>query len=324
MFSKKRQTVRKSPGGAEGEKKMAPDLKRLFSKRKKEERPQEGKKPGMKKPKRVLTGIVLPRLSLPSIGVVFLALALVMQFGLLGRNTYIATNANTIDWGMSFQEEGKSPVGNSSKEFLLKYNAFFLGDESRKVAYLTFDAGYENGYSSAILDTLKKHGAKAAFFLVKHYIDSQPDIVRRMVEEGHIVANHTATHPDMTNLGADAFKKELDECQAAFKNATGQDMAMYYRPPSGKYSEGNLKEAQQLGYMTVLWSSAYADWDNSKQPSREAAVKTLMSRVHPGAIVLLHLTSKTNGEILDEYLTKLEAQGYTFETLDDLKAWSAK
>jgi len=264
------------------------------------------------------------KFSLPQIGVVFLLIALALQLGILGRNTYISANADTIDWGMSFQEDNKPPVGNSTKEFLLQYNAYYLGDESRPVVYLTFDAGYENGHSTEILDALKKHNVKAAFFLVKHYIDTNPDIVKRMVEEGHIVANHTTTHPDMTKLSAAEFKKELDDCAASFKAATGSDMAMFYRPPSGKYSEGSLEEAEKLGYTTILWSSAYADWDNNKQPSPDAAIKTLMPRTHPGAIVLLHLTSATNGQIMDEYLTRLEKMGYTFETLDQLKAWSVQ
>ncbi|MCL1914373.1 MAG: polysaccharide deacetylase family protein [Eubacteriaceae bacterium] len=263
----------------------------------------------------------MDKLSLPQIGVVFLCIALLMQFALLGRNTYISTNSDAVDWGMSFQEDGAAPIGNASKEYLLQYGAFFLGDESNKIVYLTFDAGYENGYTEKTLDILKKHNVKAAFFLVGHYINTQPELVSRMVNEGHIVANHTNTHPDMTKLNKTDFAKELAANAEAFKTATGTEMANYYRPPSGKYNEENLKMAQELGYTTVLWSSAYADWDNNKQPTVEQAFNKLMPRLHPGAIVLLHLTSATNAEILDEYLTRAKQAGYTFKTLDDLREW---
>ncbi len=229
-----------------------------------------------------------------------------------------SASANT-NWGLSFQEEGKTPVGNASAASLKQYDAYYAGDPSQKTIYLTFDAGYENGYTPAILDTLKKHNVKAAFFVVGNYIETSPDLVKRMVAEGHIVGNHTYHHPDMSKISAmEDFKKEITSLEALYKETTGQEMEKFYRPPQGKYSESNLKQAQELGYKTVFWSLAYVDWYVDQQPSKEEAFSKLLPRIHPGAVVLLHSTSKTNAEILDELLCKWEAEGYTFGTLHDL------
>lgn len=235
-----------------------------------------------------------------------------------------SASANT-NWGLSFQEEGKTPVGNASAASLKQYDAYYAGDPSQKTIYLTFDAGYENGYTPAILDTLKKHNVKAAFFVVGNYIETSPDLVKRMVAEGHIVGNHTYHHPDMSKISAmEDFKKEITSLEALYKETTGQEMEKFYRPPQGKYSESNLKQAQELGYKTVFWSLAYVDWYENKQPSKEEAFEKLLGRIHPGAVVLLHSTSKTNGQILDELLTKWEEMGYRFESLDHLTAQSAR
>ncbi len=229
-----------------------------------------------------------------------------------------SASANT-NWGLSFQEEGKTPVGNASADFLKQYGAYYAGDPAKKTIYLTFDAGYENGYTPAILDTLKKHNVKATFFVVGNYIETSPDLVKRMTEEGHIVGNHTYHHPDMSKISAmEDFKQEISTLEALYKETTGKEMEKFYRPPQGKYSESNLKQAQELGYKTVFWSLAYVDWYVDKQPTKEEAFSKLLPRIHPGAIVLLHSTSKTNAEILDELLSKWEAEGYTFGTLHDL------
>ena len=225
----------------------------------------------------------------------------------------------TAGWGLSFRTEGAPPVGNVGSAQLKQYDAAYLGDTQKNVIYLTFDAGYENGCTAKILDTLKKHDVKAAFFLVGHYIDKNADLVRRMVAEGHTVGNHTMHHPDMSKIeDKAAFSKELTDLEELYREVTGEGLAKYYRPPQGIYSEANLKLAQELGYRTVFWSLAYADWDNAKQPSKEQAFSKLLPRIHPGAVVLLHSTSQTNAEILDELLTKWEELGYTFGTLEDL------
>ncbi len=224
----------------------------------------------------------------------------------------------TENWGLGFGKAGSKPTGNASIDEMKKYDAYYMAEGEEKVLYLTFDCGYENGNTGAILDALKKHNAPAAFFVVGHYLETAPELVKRMVEEGHTVGNHTYHHPDMSKLSDEAsFRKEVEGVSEKYKEITGTDMAMYYRPPQGKYSTENLQMAKDLGFSTFFWSLAYVDWNVDKQPSREDAMKKLTSRVHPGAIVLLHNTSKTNGEILDELLTKWEEMGYTFRELSD-------
>ena len=222
-------------------------------------------------------------------------------------------------WGLNFAEKGAQPRGNKSAEYLSQFDAFYVGAEEDKVIYLTFDAGYENGFTPAMLDTLKKHGAPAAFFLVGTYIRDHSDLIKRMVDEGHIIANHTMTHPDMTLINSkEAFKKELALVEDVYRTITGEEIPRFYRPPRGIYSEANLKLAKELGYTTVFWSLAYRDWENDKQPAKEEAFNKLIPRVHPGAIILLHNTSKTNAVILDELLTKYKEMGYRFEALTHL------
>lgn len=227
----------------------------------------------------------------------------------------------TENWGLGFGASGKCPTGNSSAQELQQYNAYYVEETKEKKIYLTFDCGYENGNTEAILDALKKHNVSATFFVVGHYLESAPDLVNRMVDEGHTVGNHTYHHPDMSKISdAASFQKEMDDVRTLYKDITGEEMKMYYRPPQGKYSVANLQMAKDLGYSTFFWSLAYVDWNVDSQPSHEEAFGKLTKRIHPGAIVLLHNTSKTNGEILDELLTKWEDMGYSFGTLEELLA----
>lgn len=227
------------------------------------------------------------------------------------------------NWGLGFGAEGTQPTGNVTADELKKYNAWYVGDKNKKTIYLTFDCGYENGNTEPILDALKKHNAKATFFVVGHFLESAPDIVKRMEEEGHAVGNHTYHHPDMSSISELAsFQKEIDDVASLYQSITGKEMIKYYRPPQGKYSTENLKMAKELGYNTFFWSLAYVDWNVDNQPTKEEAFDKLLTRIHPGAIVLLHSTSKTNGEILDELLTKWEEMGYTFAPLSELIAES--
>lgn len=239
----------------------------------------------------------------------------------IARNSPAAVqaSASNTNWGLSFQENGKQPRGNASADYLKQYNAYYIGAADKKVIYLTFDAGFENGYTSTILDTLKKHNVKAAFFVVGNYLKTSPDLVKRMVNEGHIVGNHTFNHPDMSKISnMESFQKEMVAVEDMFFEITGTKLPKFYRPPQGKYSVTNLKQANELGYKTIFWSLAYVDWYQDKQPTKEEAFEKLIPRIHPGAVVLLHSTSKTNAEILDELLTKWEAAGYQFGTLNDL------
>ena len=234
-------------------------------------------------------------------------------------NLLLGSVVETGSWGLSFRQEGQTPVGPASSQQLAQYDAAYVGDTSQKVLYLTFDAGYENGCTAQILDTLKKHNVQAAFFLVGNYIEKNADLVRRMVEEGHTVGNHTMHHYDMSKLSdKEAFSKELTDLEALFKEVTGQEMEKYYRPPQGIYSEKNLTMAKELGYKTVFWSLAYVDWNNDSQPTKEYAFEKLLPRTHNGAVILLHSTSQTNAEILEELITKWKEMGYRFGTLEEL------
>lgn len=223
------------------------------------------------------------------------------------------------NWGLGFGQEGQPPTAAVSAAELKQYNAYYIGDSSQKVIYLTFDAGYEAGYTPQILDALKKHNVSATFFVVGNYIETSPDLINRMIEEGHTIGNHTYHHPDMSKISTlESFNKEMTSLADLYKEKTGEELVKFYRPPQGKYSIENLKMANELGYKTFFWSLAYVDWYQDKQPTHEEAFKKLLGRIHPGAIVLLHSTSKTNAEILDELLTKWEEMGYSFGTLSDL------
>ena len=281
-------------------------------------------------------------------------------FGALQLSSFVSDKdyLNTIadgNWGLSFQNEGSAPVANASWDYLAKFNAFYIDAEAaglstagaqaadpgskaaavpgaqttspgsalpatEKPIYLTFDAGFENGNTAPILDALKKHNAPAAFFLVGNFIEKNPDLVKLIVDEGHIVGNHTYSHPDMSAISdADSFKSEISKLENAYTTVTDKELPKFYRPPQGKYSESNLQMAKDLGYTTVFWSLAYVDWYQDKQPTEEAALKSLTSRIHPGAILLLHSTSSTNAKILDKLLTEYEKMGYTFHPLTDIK-----
>ena len=232
---------------------------------------------------------------------------------------FLGSVMETGSWGLSFRTEGSAPIGSAGVDQLKQYDAAYLGNTSEKVIYLTFDAGYENGCTAKILDVLEQHNVKAAFFLVGNYIERNADLVRRMAAEGHIVANHTMHHYDMSKLGEKAaFAKELTDLETLYFDCTGQEMPKFYRPPQGIYSEENLRMAKELGYKTVFWSLAYVDWNNDAQPSKEQAFSKLLPRIHNGAVVLLHSTSRTNAEILDELLTKWEEMGYRFASIEEL------
>ena len=225
----------------------------------------------------------------------------------------------TGSWGLSFRENGTAPIANAGVSQLKKFDAAYIGNTEEKVIYLTFDAGYENGCTAKILDTLKAHQVPAAFFLVGNFLERNGDLVRRMVAEGHIVGNHTMHHYDMSKISdKESFSQELKGLEDLFREVTGKELPKYYRPPQGIYSEENLKMAQELGYRTVFWSLAYVDWNNDKQPTAQEAFDKLIPRIHNGAVVLLHSTSQTNAEILGDLLTKWKDLGYRFGTLEEL------
>ena len=223
-----------------------------------------------------------------------------------------------MGWGLSFQTEGLPPAAPMTAEKLQELGGAYWDADGEKVLYLTFDAGYENGFTGEILDILKELEVPAAFFLTGDYLNREPDLVRRMTAEGHIVGNHTMSHPDMTAVDGETFRSELQGLEEKYFDITGQTLPKYYRPPQGVYDENSLKRAQELGYQTVFWSLAYADWDNDHQPDPNEAVEKLNRRVHDGAVVLLHATSKTNAQILKQLLTGWMEMGYRFAPLTEL------
>lgn len=237
----------------------------------------------------------------------------------IAKQSALPSSSQSSNWGLSFQEEGKRPVGNATIEELSRYNAFYAENTEEKKIYLTFDAGYENGNTPAILDALKKHEAPATFFVVGNFISENQELIKRMEAEGHIVGNHTMTHPDMSKISTqESFQKELSGVEDIYKEITSKEMTKFYRPPQGIYSTLNLSMAKEMGYYTFFWSLAYVDWYQDNQPDPQEAIEKLTRRIHPGAIVLLHSTSSTNAQILDELLNKWEDMGYSFHSLNEL------
>ena len=248
----------------------------------------------------------------------FVTLGAAVLSGVLLLGMALDRAVPTGSWGLSFPSQGQPPAAPMSAERLRELDGAYWDADGGKVLYLTFDAGYENGYTDEILDILQKQQVPAAFFVTGDYLKRSADLVRRMTREGHIVGNHTLHHPDMTALSAEEFAAELQGAEELYFDITEQTMPKFYRPPQGVYDEKTLERAKGMGYRTVFWSLAYADWDNDHQPDPEAAVEKLNSRIHDGAVILLHATSKTNAEILDRLLTGWKEMGYRFAPLTEL------
>ncbi len=232
------------------------------------------------------------------------------------------TETAGYSWYCKNNDSHTPPELPSEFSFMVGNGGYYLDEKATEddpVLYLTFDAGYENGNIAKILDVLKKHEAKGAFFVLGNLIRRDTALVRRMLDEGHLVCNHTDQHHDMTKITDPAkFKAELDALAAILREYCGCDPAPFYRPPEGRFSERNLKCAADCGYKTIFWSFAYADWDNSRQMSHDKALKKVLSHTHNGEVILLHPTSATNAAILDQLLTEWEKQGYRFGTLYEL------
>lgn len=226
-----------------------------------------------------------------------------------------------IQWGFKKGEKGKpAEAGKERDELLKKYGSVYIGDTSKKEIYLTFDNGYENGYTGQILDVLKKEKVPATFFVTGHYLESAEDLVIRMVKEGHIVGNHSYYHPDLTQVDDARVKRELEKVKALNYKITGQKQMSYLRPPRGVFSERTLKLAKDEGYAHVLWSLAFVDWQTDKQKGWEYSYNNIMKQIHPGAIILLHTVSKDNADALEKVIKDLKKEGYSFKSLDELFA----
>ncbi len=251
--------------------------------------------------------------------VLLLAGIIVLNFSI-----YNTSAEESYSWYCKREKGNNQPPIPSEFTFLKEYDGLWLNTarnsaDDKKVAYLTFDAGYENGNLGKILDILNEKNVPGAFFILINLIESHPELIERMRADGHMVCNHTAYHKDMTKIRElDGFRTELDKLNSAYTELTGSEMAKFYRPPEGRFTKTNLMFAKELGYKTVFWSFAYADWDNSKQPSVEYAKKKILDNIHNGAVILLHPTSATNAAILGDLIDEMRTMGYEFGTLDDL------
>ena len=236
--------------------------------------------------------------------------------------TVFAADTTAYNWYTKNNTTHTPPPLDGGMRFVEKYDCYYLNkkaDDNDKVIYLTFDAGYENGNVAKILDTLKAHNAKGTFFILENLIRRAPELVCRMAEEGHAIGNHTATHPDMSTFTDESlFAGQLSRLEKAYFELTGKEMMKVYRPPQGRFSERNLAFAKKLGYKTLFWSFAYADWDNQKQPDTEKALEKLLKHLHNGEVMLLHPTSATNAAILDRFLTAAKAEGYRIGSIEEL------
>lgn len=224
-----------------------------------------------------------------------------------------------IHWGFKkSKNEEPAEAGKELDELLEKYDAFYKGDPNKKHIYLTFDNGYENGYTEHFLDVLKKEKVPATFFVTGHYLESAPDLVRRMILEGHTIGNHSYNHPDLTKVSDERLVRELERVRERTEELTGVSHMTYLRPPRGILSERTLKLAKEAGYTHVLWSLAFVDWEVNNQKGWKYAYDNIMKQIHPGAVILLHSVSKDNAEALEKAIQDLKKRGYTFKTLDDL------
>lgn len=229
------------------------------------------------------------------------------------------SNAKIVYWQPATNKEHITPtLGPKFKTLLDRYDGYHVGESSSKVLYLTFDEGYENGFTPTILDTLKRKGTTAAFFVTRPYIKSNPELIRRMVNEGHIVGNHTSTHPSMPDKSNEQLVNEIESTATLFKEVTGKDMPGFFRPPKGEWSERTLYITKSLGYKTILWSMAYKDYDTKNQPGKQAAINFVNTYYHNGAIILLHAVSSGNDAALGEIIEGMEGRGYRFAPLTEL------
>lgn len=252
--------------------------------------------------------------------------SLILTFIIMCSPITVLANSNTandnkeFNWYYSFDKNERKLLSPKETPFLTDDVAIYKGDETQKFLYLTFDEGYENGYTNQIIDILNKNSVPAAFFVTKSYIVKEPEIIKKMHTSGHLVCNHSNKHKSMPTLvGKPEFETEFSTTNDEFKKITGENMPIFFRPPMGKYSHASLLETKKLGYISVFWTFAYKDWLVDNQPDENAAFKKITENAHNGQILLLHACSKTNTNILDKVIKNLKSQGYEFKSLNDLK-----
>lgn len=237
----------------------------------------------------------------------------------LATNSGATLSNKKIEWGIQRKNNHDQPnLGKNNVELIKKYNGIALGNSGKKYIYLTFDLGYEAGFTEKILDALKENNVKAAFFITAHYVNTEPKLVQRMIDEGHIVGNHTVNHKSMPNLTDEDIKEEVMKLHQEIFEKYNYEMK-YLRPPKGEYSERVLSLCENLGYKTVMWSFAYVDWDEKKQPSKSDAMDKIISNLHNGEIMLLHATSRTNADIMDKIIKKIKEDGYEIRSIEEFE-----
>jgi peptidoglycan-N-acetylmuramic acid deacetylase len=238
----------------------------------------------------------------------------------------IATSGNIeecsnkkIGWGIKRNDNHEQPdLGSTNKKIIDEYSGIAMGNKDSKKVYLTFDEGYEAGYTEQILETLKQNNVTATFFITAHYVNTSSDLVQKMIDEGHIIGNHTVNHKSMPTLSLDQIKDEVMTLHTTMYEKFGYEMK-YIRPPKGEYSERTIAYCNSLGYTTVMWSFAYDDWDENKQGREDYGKKKILDNIHNGAVILLHGTSKDNANILDYCIKEIKNMGYEFASLDEFE-----
>lgn len=266
-----------------------------------------------------MTTVNISRLLL--IAVFILLMSLIIIELVYGNSVSVSSSAEYM-WYYLPHESGiqPKPMEKASylKEHIKNHDVYYVGDPDEKIIYITFDDCPANGNIPAILDTLEKYHATAAFFMTEEYIRKYPDVIRRIVNDGCLICNHTADHICVTRLSLKKFEGELKGVEDAYKDATGLELPKYFRPPQGSFNENSLDCTEQLGYITVFWSFRYVDWEINNQPSEKSAISTILKETHPGEIALLHCQSKTNVKVLEKILAEWEKLGYSFKSLDYL------
>lgn len=241
----------------------------------------------------------------------------ILQFSLYSQATNLSNKI--LAWGFRRgQNHEQSTLDTESENVIRKYNGISIGNKDSKKIYLTFDCGYEAGYTEKILDALAENDVKATFFITAHYLNTAENIVKRMIEEGHIVGNHTVNHKCLPNITDDEIKKEIMNLHNAVYEKFGYEMT-YFRPPKGEFSERVIDIVSNLNYTTVMWSSAYDDWDESKQNREEYGKKKIIDNVHNGCVLLLHATSKDNSIILGDVIKEIKNMGYEFKNINEFE-----
>ena len=241
----------------------------------------------------------------------------IIQFSIFSQATTLSNKI--LAWGFKRgKNHDQSILDYEADSIIKKYNGISIGNKDSNKIYLTFDCGYENGYTEKILDVLKENNVKATFFITGHYLNSAENIVKRMIEEGHIVGNHTVNHKCLPNISDEEIKDEIMKLHVGLYEKFGYEMT-YFRPPKGEFSERVISLIKNLGYTTVMWSSAYDDWDNEKQNREEYGKKKIIENIHNGCVLLLHSTSKDNSVILGDVINEIRKNGYEFKNINEFE-----